>query len=62
MANSIDHDQMLQTTASDLGLHGLLRPFSSNTLDKYGNIHLLTLWYGHVLNGTMVYLNAFFSF
>ena len=26
VANSVDHDQMLQNVASDLGLHCLLRP------------------------------------
>ena len=36
MANNVDPDQMPLTVASDLGEHGLFRPFCPNTLVKYG--------------------------
>ena len=35
MANSIDSDQKPQKTASDLGLHCLLKPDCPNTYGKY---------------------------
>ena len=38
MANSVDPDQTPQNAASDLGLHGLLRPVCPNMWSKYGNL------------------------
>ena len=38
MANSADPDQTPQNTASDLGLHSLLRLVFPNTKSKYANL------------------------
>ena len=44
MANSVDPDQMLLSSAnvaSDLGLHWLQRPICTNTLGYYGFIQII---------------------
>ena len=41
MANSIDPDQMQHSVASDLYIHGLLKPVCLNTLGKYTDSLLL---------------------
>ena len=38
VANIVDLDEMLQSEASHLDLHCLLRPIGPNTYSKYGNI------------------------
>ena len=38
MANSVDPAQMLHYTASDLGLHCLLRPVCPNAKSRYGTL------------------------
>ena len=42
MTDSVDPDQMINSAASDLGLHCLLMPVCPNTWGYYGNILWIT--------------------
>ena len=43
MANSVDTDQMLHTSSSDLDLQFLLKHFCLNSWDKYGILREIIL-------------------